>query len=35
MNDREVRTTRIIAAPCERVFAAWTDPAQLASWWGP
>lgn len=35
MNDREVRTTRIIAAPCGRVFAAWTDPAQLAHWWGP
>ncbi|MBS1569719.1 MAG: SRPBCC family protein [Bacteroidetes bacterium] len=35
MNDREVHTTRIIAAPCERVFAAWTDPAQLAHWWGP
>ncbi|MCO5275460.1 MAG: SRPBCC domain-containing protein [Flavobacteriales bacterium] len=35
MSDHEVRTTRIIAAPCGRVFAAWTDPAQLAHWWGP
>ncbi len=35
MNAREVRTTRVIAAPCEQVFAAWTDPAQLAPWWGP
>ena len=33
--DLEVRTTRIIATPREQVFAAWTDPAQLASWWGP
>ncbi len=35
MIDREVRTTRIIATPREQVFAAWTDPAQLAHWWGP
>ena len=33
--DLEVRTTRIIATPREQVFAAWTDPAQLAHWWGP
>lgn len=33
--EREVRTTRIIAAPRERVFAAWTDPEQLVHWWGP
>ena len=35
MIDREVRTTRIIAAPRERVFLVWTDPTQLARWWGP
>ncbi|MCO6481682.1 MAG: SRPBCC family protein [Flavobacteriales bacterium] len=35
MEDREVRTTRMVAAPRERVFAAWTDPVQLARWWGP
>ena len=35
MTDRAVHTTRIIAAPRERVFATWTDPAQLARWWGP
>ncbi|MBK9074400.1 MAG: SRPBCC domain-containing protein [Flavobacteriales bacterium] len=35
MIDREVRTTRIIAAPRERVFLVWTDPTQLARGWGP
>ncbi len=27
--------TRLIAAPRERVFKAWTDPEQFAYWWGP
>jgi uncharacterized protein YndB with AHSA1/START domain len=27
--------TRLIKAPRDRVYAAWTDPAQLAQWWGP
>ncbi|MBL7952363.1 MAG: SRPBCC domain-containing protein [Flavobacteriales bacterium] len=35
LTDREVRTTRTIHAPRERVFAAWTDALQLARWWGP
>lgn len=26
---------RVIAAPVERVFAAWTEPALLQQWWGP
>src|SRR3954465_13076686 len=26
---------RRIAAPPERLFAYWTDPAHLARWWGP
>ena len=26
---------RLINAPRNRVYAAWTDPAQLKEWWGP
>ncbi len=26
---------RTIAASAERLFGAWTDPKQLADWWGP
>lgn len=35
MKDREVHTTRVITAARDKVFAAWTDPQQLACWWGP
>ena len=28
-----LRLTRVFAAPRERVFAAWTDPHLLRSWW--
>lgn len=28
-------TTRLLAAPRERVWAAFCDPAALARWWGP
>jgi uncharacterized protein YndB with AHSA1/START domain len=35
MTDRDILTTRLLAAPRERVYAAWTDPVQLAKWWGP
>jgi len=31
----EIITTRILPWPPARVFAAWTDPAPLARWWGP
>jgi uncharacterized protein YndB with AHSA1/START domain len=31
----QVRITRVFAAPRERVFAAWTDPAGVAAWFGP
>ena len=33
--ERELTITRIINAPREIVFKAWTDPVQLANWWGP
>ena len=32
---RELTITRLFAAPRELVFRAWTDPQQLARWWGP
>lgn len=28
-----IRLVRDLAAPPERVFAAWTEPAQVAQWW--
>ncbi|GAC1338448.1 MAG: hypothetical protein NVSMB29_04240 [Candidatus Dormibacteria bacterium] len=31
---REFTVTRIFDAPRERVFRAWTEPAEFASWWG-
>ncbi len=33
--DRELVITRVFNAPREVVFRAWTDPAQLAQWYGP
>ena len=33
--DQEVLITRIFEAPRERVFRAWTDPDQVAAWYGP
>jgi uncharacterized protein YndB with AHSA1/START domain len=33
--EREVFTSRHLAAPPEAVWAAWVDPARLARWWGP
>jgi uncharacterized protein YndB with AHSA1/START domain len=32
---REITITRIFDAPPAMVFKAWTDPKQLARWWGP
>ena len=33
--DREIVLSRVIAAPRERVFQAWTDPAQIVQWFAP
>ena len=33
--DREVLITRIFEAPREVVFRAWTDPDEVAAWFGP
>jgi uncharacterized protein YndB with AHSA1/START domain len=30
-----VEIKRFINAPVDRVYQAWTDPAQLKEWWGP
>ncbi len=32
---KELTITRLINAPRERVWKAWTDPKQVAKWWGP
>jgi uncharacterized protein YndB with AHSA1/START domain len=34
-SDRELSATRVLAAPRELVFRAWTEPDRLAKWWGP
>jgi uncharacterized protein YndB with AHSA1/START domain len=31
----ELRITRVYDAPVEAVWDAWTDPEQVAQWWGP
>ena len=33
--ERELVVTRIIDAPRDLVFRAWTEPEQVARWWGP
>ena len=35
VSGREIVISRTFAAPRELVFRAWTEPAQLARWWGP
>jgi len=34
-NKREVVFSRVVNAPRERVWKAWTDPAEITKWWGP
>ena len=33
--EREITITRVFDAPRAMVFKAWTDPKQIAQWWGP
>ena len=33
--DREIVTSRLLDAPRDLVFAAWTDPDHVVQWWGP
>jgi uncharacterized protein YndB with AHSA1/START domain len=33
--DQEVLITRVFDAPREQVFKAWTDPDEVAAWYGP
>jgi uncharacterized protein YndB with AHSA1/START domain len=33
--DREIHIERVLDAPRERVFAAFTDPQLIPEWWGP
>lgn len=33
--DREIVTTRLLDAPRELVWKAWTDPRHVGRWWGP
>src|SRR6185503_11917019 len=33
--DREIITARVVNAPRELVWQAWTDPKHLAAWFGP
>ncbi len=34
-DSKELRITRLYDAPVSAVWDAWTDPAQVAQWWGP
>ncbi len=34
-NSNEIKITRLYDAPVKAVWDAWTDPAQVAQWWGP
>ncbi len=34
-SDRDIVCARVFARPADEVFAAFSDPAGLAQWWGP
>jgi uncharacterized protein YndB with AHSA1/START domain len=35
IDGRELTVNRVINAPRDLVFKAWTDPSHLSEWWGP
>lgn len=35
LTDREVVVSRVLNAPRELVWEAWTDPQHIVNWWGP
>jgi uncharacterized protein YndB with AHSA1/START domain len=35
VTEQEITITRVFDAPRELVWKAWTEPEQLARWWGP
>ena len=35
MEDRQITLTRLIAAPAQKIWQCWTDPAILPRWFGP
>ena len=35
MKQEELRIDRVVHAPPDRVFSAWTNANELAAWWGP
>lgn len=34
-NPVEIVITRVVSAPCELVWKAWSDPKHVGQWWGP
>ena len=34
-NNKELTITKLLDAPRERVFEAWTNPEMIKKWWGP
>lgn len=35
IDEHAITLQRVIHAPCDLVFLAWTDPVHVARWWGP
>jgi uncharacterized protein YndB with AHSA1/START domain len=33
--EKQITIVRVVDAPLERVWRAWTDPKELMQWWGP